>query len=480
MSLSVDLRAAVSKATSADEIPKEGTLIAGKYRVEGVIGSGGMGIILAATHDILERRVAIKLLPVQAAQDPEHLARFRREAKALASVKSEHVVHVLDFGTLETGAPFIVMERLEGTLLSDVLKTRGKLPVDEAVDYVIQAAEGVAEAHGLGIVHRDLKPANLFVTEGKGGAEIKVFDFGASKLTAECSLHAKEGAVTMATSLIGSPRYMAPEQLKSALDVDQRVDVYALGATLHELLSGEPLFSAETLAQIFTKVLWDPPPSLASFRDDLPIGLEAVVLRALAKAKEERFQSLDAFVTALAPFAPERSFHLVDRLASRPRELGAFPAASPSVVREIPDGPLTPKSAAARAANGREATLRSLEIAPTLASEREPPTNEDTLSRFLKGGRSRRPVAYAAAAALLLLGAFVASKFVLGGATASSHSTGDTLAEHDPQFAEGNGPHAEAPPRSAAVPEAEPPRILRRRPACLRSSRARRRRTARR
>jgi serine/threonine protein kinase len=470
----VDLRAAVTLAGATEEIPKPGTLIGEKYRVEGVIGSGGMGIILAATHDALERRVAIKLLPVQAAQDPEHLARFRREAKALASVRSEHVVHVLDFGTFTTGAPFIVMERLDGTLLSDVVKERGKLPVDEAIDYVIQACEGVAEAHGLGIVHRDLKPANLFITSTKAGPVVKVFDFGASKLTAESSLQAKEGAVTMATSLIGSPRYMAPEQLKSALEVDKRVDVYALGVTLHELLSGEPLFSAETLAQIFTKVLWDPPPPLSNFRDDLPEGLDAVVQMALEKIKEKRYQTLEEFVLALAPFAAERSAHVLETLSSRLLE----PRSEPSLVSQVTVGgvPVRAKAGSGPVIHERMKSLTNTaplwpsqgaaigsSSTPSLTTEKlglATPATDDSLSQLVPQLRmsegQRRTRFFLAAAAVLLVPLFVII-ITLTGRQKNSTSTASAPSNTAPVVLGAGAPPTPTTPPVIPPPDPIPP-----------------------
>jgi eukaryotic-like serine/threonine-protein kinase len=297
-------------------VAEPGSVFAGKYKVEKLIGTGGMGVIISATHMQLEQRVAIKLLTSDAALDPERVGRFSREAKAAARIQSEHVVRILDYGTHPSGAPFIVMEHLVGSDLAMAVKTRGGLPVDEAVDYMIQACDGVAEAHVAGIIHRDLKPANLFLTRKKDGVPIiKVLDFGASKLTAECSLATSDLSKTHASSLIGSPRYMAPEQLKAAHEIDSRADIYALGATLFELLAGEPVFKAESISRIFTKILWDAAPSITQFRDDVPPGLDALLFRCLQKRPEDRYQTVKALVEALAEFAPERSAGLVAQIA---------------------------------------------------------------------------------------------------------------------------------------------------------------------
>jgi serine/threonine protein kinase len=285
------------------DVPPVGTVLAGSYRVEGVLATGGMGIVLRATELASERAVAIKVMTAGAAADPEQVARFRREAKAASSLTSTHVVRVLDFGELETGLPYLVMEHLEGTSLADLVKARGALPIGEAVELVLQAIHGVAQAHALGIVHRDLKPANLFVTGDAPAHVVKVLDFGASKLTAESTVDPSDpGGVTVASSLIGSPRYMAPEQIRSALEVDARADIYALGATLHELLSGKPIFFADSLARIFAQVLWDAPEPLSASRDDVPAALEAVVARCLAKLPADRYATVEALAAALAPF----------------------------------------------------------------------------------------------------------------------------------------------------------------------------------
>ncbi|MDB5216574.1 MAG: Serine/threonine-protein kinase pkn3 [Myxococcaceae bacterium] len=285
------------------DAPALGSIVASAYRVEALLGSGGMGTILRATELSSDRKVAIKVMTAAAAADPEQVARFRREAKAVSSLTSKHVVRVLDFGELDSGAPYLVMEHLEGTTLADVVKEHGALPVAKAVEYVLQAIHGIAEAHTLGIVHRDLKPANLFVVEHAGASTVKVLDFGASKLTAESPIETDDpGGVTVASSLIGSPRYMAPEQIRSALEVDARADIYGLGATLHELLSGKQIFFADSLARVFAQVLWDAPEPLSESRDDVPDALAAIVARCLAKAPGDRFASVEALAAALAPF----------------------------------------------------------------------------------------------------------------------------------------------------------------------------------
>jgi serine/threonine-protein kinase len=327
-------------------VAEPGSIFAGKYKVEKLIGTGGMGVIISATHMQLEQRVAIKLLTSDAATDPERVGRFSREAKAAARIQSEHVVRILDYGTHPSGAPFSVMEHLVGSDLAMAVKTRGGLPIDEANDYKIQACDGVAEAHVAGIIHRDLKPANLFLTRKKDGVTIlKVLDFGASKLTAECSLATSDMSKTHASSLIGSPRYMAPEQLKAAHEIDSRADIYALGATLFELLAGEPVFKAESISRIFTKILWDAPPSITQFRDDVPAGLDALLFKCLQKRPEDRYQTVKELVVALAEFAPERSAGLVAQVAKigrPPASIAPPPKPVMKVRPSTPDGEHAP------------------------------------------------------------------------------------------------------------------------------------------
>jgi serine/threonine-protein kinase len=278
---------------------KPGEVLLGKYRVERVLGAGGMGAVLAATHLQLEQTVAIKFLYSHAQNHPEAIARFNREARAAVKLRSEHVARVSDVGQLENGAPFIVMEFLEGQDLADVILQRGSLPSNEAVDFVLQACEAIGEAHALGIVHRDLKPKNLFLTTtAKGKPLVKVLDFGISKLMTGDDL-----SLTRTQTVIGSPNYMSPEQLRSARDVDQRADIWSLGAILYELLTAHVPFLAETVTQLTAMVIADPPTPIESYRNDLTPELKAVVSKCLAKNRDDRFRSVEELATALLPHA---------------------------------------------------------------------------------------------------------------------------------------------------------------------------------
>jgi serine/threonine protein kinase len=220
-----------------------GAMLAGKYRIEHVLGEGGMGVVVAATNEALRQRVAIKLLRSGALANAKALGRFEREARAAASLRSNHVARVLDVGKLEDGRPYMVMEYLEGQDLGDVIDRVGEMPVHEAVDYVLQACEAIAEAHAAGIIHRDLKPKNLFLSRTVDGRPlVKVLDFGISKMEDA----AEDMSLTRTTEIIGSPSYMSPEQLRASKGVDVRTDIWALGVILFELLTKKLPFQALT------------------------------------------------------------------------------------------------------------------------------------------------------------------------------------------------------------------------------------------
>jgi serine/threonine-protein kinase len=289
-----------------------GEVLAGKYRVERILGKGGMGMVVAALHLHLDKRVALKFLLPQVAQNPELVARFAREARAASRIESEHVAKVLDVGQLDDGAPFMVMEYLEGADLAQIVKTRGALPGQEAIEYVLQACEALAEAHVAGIVHRDLKPANLFLTRRADGSPcIKVLDFGISKI----ALAGDPGqGMTQTAAMMGSPNYMAPEQIKSARSVDARSDIWSLGIILHELLTGEVAFKADTMPELYVNILQSPPIPLRSRRPDAPPAMEAIVLRCLEKDPARRFANVGELATALGELAPPRARLSIERI----------------------------------------------------------------------------------------------------------------------------------------------------------------------
>ena len=306
---------------------REGDLVAGKYRIEKEIGAGGMGVIVAARHEQLDQRVAIKFVRGETLGNEEGVQRFLREARAAVRLRSEHAARVLDVGTLESGVPFMVMEYLEGHDLGHVLAERGPVPAELAADWIAQAYEALAEAHSVGIVHRDLKPQNLFLARTVGGADhVKVLDFGVSKSIE--SMTGAPGALTRTSAILGSPLYMAPEQMRSTRDVDARADVWALGVVLFELLTRRWPFEAETLPGLCLKVVGDPPLSLAELRPELPEHIVSVIERCLAKDPADRYANAAELSTALEPLLPMGSRVFVER--ARLAMSSAPPAARPS------------------------------------------------------------------------------------------------------------------------------------------------------
>jgi len=322
---------------SADAGVREGDIIAGKYRIDRVLGAGAMGVVVAAHHLKLDERVAIKFLQPEALANAEAVVRFEREARAAVRIKSEHVARVLDVGTLENGAPFMVMEHLEGSDLAAWLQQRGRIPIAQAVEFVLQALEAIAEAHRLGIVHRDLKPANLFVVRRADHLDaIKVLDFGISKLslTGEASLAAGEDemlsgeraekrdghprhesmSMTRTAMAMGSPFYMSPEQIQSARDVDARTDIWAIGITLWELLTGKVPFSAATMPELCMQICTAPLPTLRERWPDAPAGLERVIARCLEKDRRQRYPNVAELAAALGEFGPRRARSSVERI----------------------------------------------------------------------------------------------------------------------------------------------------------------------
>lgn len=284
-----------------------GDVFLGKYRVERVLGQGGMGMVVAARHLHLGELFAIKLMLPAVLDYPDAVTRFLREARASARLKNEHIVRVHDVGSLENGAPYMIMEHLEGQDLKAVLRARGPLPLQEAALYVYQACEAVADAHALGIVHRDLKPANLFLTRRSNGSPcVKVLDFGISKELDPANQVGPD--LTKTGMVMGSPYYMSPEQMAHLKAADPRSDIWSLGVILFQLLTGTLPFQAEAVTELVTRILQAPTPSITQGRPDLPPAIEVIVCKCLEKQREQRFSSVAELMAALRPFlntAPE-------------------------------------------------------------------------------------------------------------------------------------------------------------------------------
>jgi tRNA A-37 threonylcarbamoyl transferase component Bud32 len=283
-----------------DELhPQIGDVVGGKYSIIRVLGAGAMGVVYEARHVRLRQRLAIKVLKSNVGDTQKLLARFEREAQMSAQLRSIHSARVIDVDSLPNGVPYLVMEYLEGRTLDAELAELGRLPTEHAVDITIQVANAMMEAHGLGIIHRDLKPANVFVCHVGERPVIKVLDFG-------ISLAEGDARLTGGGEWLGTPAYVAPEQLRSGSTTDARCDVWSLGVILYELVTGRAPFEGGAI-EVIAKVLIDPVPWPVEFRKDLSADLARVIMRALQRDPAERYQSMRAMADALAPFGPVRS-----------------------------------------------------------------------------------------------------------------------------------------------------------------------------
>jgi serine/threonine protein kinase len=270
---------------------RAGTIIEGKHRVDRIIGRGGMGVVAAATHIHLNERVALKFLLIKDEEvSGDFRARFEREARVCAKLRNEHIARVHDVGIWESRVPFMVMEYLEGVDLRRLLRDGAKLPIEQAVEYVVQICDGLAEAHAQGIVHRDLKPPNIFITRRPDGTElVKVLDFGISKWTTPDD---EVGELTKTGVMLGSPKYMSPEQLNGGA-IDARADIWSIGAILYQMLTGRPPFDYLQVTQTFMAIASGVIPALPStLEPSIPATLDAVILRCLTRDKDLRIQNV--------------------------------------------------------------------------------------------------------------------------------------------------------------------------------------------
>jgi serine/threonine-protein kinase len=367
-----------------------GELLAGKFRVERVVGRGGMGLVLEATNLQLDQRVALKLLAT-GADNPQTVERFTREARAAAKLRSEHVARVYDVGRDPAHGPFIVMELLEGKTLAELLQTSGRFQIHHAAEHVIDACEGLAEAHARGIVHQDVKPANLFLATGADGrASIKLLDFGIATIRSK-----ERGAEPTAShSSLGTPAYLAPEQIRNA-DVDHRADLWALGCVLYELLTGQRPFRAVRFTELVTKIIETAPTPLPADLE-LPPAISGAIMRCLEKAPQKRFTSTGELALALLPFARRRAHASAAKAVSHVKMSGLDPRLE--MPSSMPPPPSASDSDVDLVSSGRiplgtprVPSLSSMSTAPT----ERPPSNDPPAAAAAAAptaARSRWPI----------------------------------------------------------------------------------------
>ncbi len=409
-----------------------GTLLLGRYRVEEVLGVGGMGVVVRAVHLDLDTQVAIKFLLPHMAESSNVVQRFLREAQAAVRLKGEHVAKVIDVGKMPDGAPFMVMEYLSGADLGQVLKAHGAQPPNVACDLMMQICEGMAEAHANGIVHRDVKPSNFFVTRGPDGSPlVKILDFGISKVPIGNDMQQLTGT----QSMVGTPAYMAPEHMRAANRADQRSDLWSMGVVLYQLLTNQLPFDGESYADLCLKVAMDLP---APILVPLPPGLGEVLLRCLEKEAAQRYQSVAQLAYALAPYCTDpmvagTTAERCGRILEAPRgprapTLGEKESlGSPSSIALIsPYGPGGPGS---QAGNHRSHGSHLRSHLSSLSS------GAGEVGR--KGGSGSRTALYGLAAALVLvvgvgLGVFAASGNGKGAEPAESERATQSEASAEP------------------------------------------------
>ena len=280
--------------------PQPGDLINGKYRLIRLIGDGGMGSVFEARHEYLGTVVALKFLHSELSSRPGLVARFLREARLSASIKSDHIARVTDVDQAGEGAAYLVMELLEGESLRTLIDREGRLPPKVALDYTLQMLDGLEAAHAMGVVHRDLKPDNVFIVNTAKGPLIKLLDFGIAKLRSSKEF---QGGLTRPGVMMGTPEYMAPEQAYAADSVDVRADVYSVGAMLYEMLAGTRPAQGEDPLEIAAFIMAQKVPRLSQVDRTIPERLSEVVHRAMAPMPADRFITVTELRAALTPFS---------------------------------------------------------------------------------------------------------------------------------------------------------------------------------
>lgn len=381
----------MTSPSNKDDTLKQGAILRGKYRIKRVLGEGGMGRVVRATHLKLDQDVAIKMLKPESMKNERVVARFAREARAAARLKSEHVVRILDVDEQESveaggsSAPFIVMEYLDGTDLDRLVRKRGPVSSTRAAELALEACEGLAEAHALGIVHRDVKPANLFLATSQRGVErVKLLDFGISKPPES----GEDPTITEADRLLGSPSFMSPEQLKAARDVDARTDVWSLGVVLYFLVSGRLPFEGDSATSVAARIAADPPRPLDDVKD-LPRELVTVVMRCLEKDPAARYGSVAALARALAPFAPGGGA-AASRVSSALRVPAAAPSSGGASVPVLSSARVTTADRASGGGSGsnQRVTASLSDLVAEAAEERptDPPSEDERLSQSVDAG----------------------------------------------------------------------------------------------
>src|SRR3989440_3828092 len=361
------LDGAVLKRSGGDD-QLIGQVLAGKYRIDEKIDEGGMGCVYRATHVLMEKTVAVKVLHPALAADDRIVARFTREAKAASRISHPHAINVTDFGESENGIVYLVMEYLRGRTLKDIVRDGGPMPLARVTEIVRQVAGALDAAHAEGVIHRDLKSDNIMLEEAAGGGDwAKGLDFGIAKI--QQSIHETDPGLTAPNLIIGTPQYMSPEQCSQASDIDARSDIYSFGVIIYETLAGHVPFTGDSPTAIMLKHLQEPPPSVLDERKDMPSSVGRVVARALAKRPEDRYQTAGELADALGEAAKENAA----------AALAVAPAASDTDRIIIPT---SPNDAPRTTIQEDEATVVSARRERPVTDELPPPVAPPPTSSF--------------------------------------------------------------------------------------------------
>lgn len=420
-----------------------GETFADKYRLDRVLGEGGMGIVVLAHHLELDQPVAIKFLLDSMAQSAEGAERFRREARAAARIQSDHVARVYDVGVLDNGNRYMVMEYLRGRDLAREVANQGALPIAYATRLMLEALEAIVEAHLAGIIHRDLKPANIYLAERSDGrVRVKVLDFGISKSIGTSST--AELSLTTTSAWIGSPLYMAPEQMQSARSVDHRADIWSMGAIFYEILAGVPPFQAESLPQLCTMLLTADAAPVSQRRPEIPLELEAIVMRCLSRDPALRYQHATEVLDALQAFAATIS-GASPGSPSVPARL-SFPGSEVRASESLPR--IVTGNGPERISTGTAVSwtdAHSASVTAASAKEAPPP-------------RRRSGLGVGVAALLLMAGGFALWTFRPGGDSSAEALAPDSTRPQAPTepLARPPGGEPDAPPQAASVSSPQP------------------------
>jgi serine/threonine-protein kinase len=401
-----------------------GTTLLGRYRIDGVLGRGGMGVVYAAHHTFMDQRVALKLLSAQAVASPDAAQRFLNEARNAAKIPGENVCRILDVGLLETGLPYIAMEYLDGRSLDAIAAEQRFVDPKELSHWVLQALLAVAHAHARGIIHRDLKPSNLLLAHRDDGSTVvKVLDFGISK-----SMSPNQQGLTSTRSFLGSPAYMAPEHIRSPRTVDTRADIWSLGVVLYELSSGAQPYDGSELGELLAAILEREPEPLASRRPEIPPDFCDLVHRCLAKNREWRFQTVAELAAALAPYAGAEGPALAEKVrkalaagaesrrASLADNSGSLPAVATvtgSGVHSAPSGAAAAAGSVGSASSGSRGDAPAAQAPPAPQAPIVAITGTALTHSAAQRIGGRRSAAWVAGGAGLLCGVGIAMTLVL-------------------------------------------------------------------